>query len=316
MNNSFISIVIVLESVQDKRLLTAGLSGLQSVLEGNFQDYEIILVNNSMSVNFDEEISRQDPSFRKNIFLLTLSSPVLRNHAIIAGLDRANGDYTVLLERAFFERPELVLSLHEQATKGADIIYLRAPGRRAGLRSRLLYNLSYYILNHYSRLKIDERAHDTRIISRRALNSLLRMRENLRYMKAIYSLIGYKTSFLDVEVPLSSEETSFSDKFRTFLVAVTSFTDFLKTLLLWIFLGSISFMALVIVNAVKVKLTNVDLLGTYHAVVPGWTFLVVLNSIFFAVTCLMLYIMSVYLSNIYQEMKHRPMYIIESIRRF
>jgi hypothetical protein len=43
---------------------------------------------------------------------------------------------------------------------------------------------------------------------------------------------------------------------------------------------------------------------------------VVLTSIFFAITCLMLYIMSIYLANIYQEIKHRPMYIIESVQRF
>ncbi|MEZ4933304.1 MAG: hypothetical protein R2788_14440 [Saprospiraceae bacterium] len=75
-------------------------------------------------------------------------------------------------------------------------------------------------------------------------------------------------------------------------------------------------MSLVIANAVKVKLTNVDFLGTYHEALPGWTFLVVLSSIFFAITCLMLYIMSIYLSNIYQEIKHRPMYILESVKRF
>jgi dolichol-phosphate mannosyltransferase len=316
MNNSFISIVIVLESVLDKRLLSDALSNLQSVLEGNFPDYEVILVNNSMSVQFDEEIQKQEPSLRRNIFLLTLSSPVLRNHAIVAGLDRANGDYTVLLERSFFSQPELMLSLYQKAASGADIVYLRAPGRQAGLRFRLMYRFFYWIFRNFSKLEIDERAHDTRIISRRALNSMLRLRENLRFMKAIYSLIGYKTSSLAVDVPLESENTSFTDKFRTFLVAITSFTDFLRTMLLWIFIGSICFMLLVIVNAVKVKLTSFDLLGSYQSVVPGWTFLVVMNSIFFAATCLMLYIMSVYLSNIYQEIKQRPMYIIESIRRF
>ena len=75
-------------------------------------------------------------------------------------------------------------------------------------------------------------------------------------------------------------------------------------------------MGLAIGNALKVKLTNVDFFGSYHEAIPGWTFLVVLTSIFFAITCLMLYIMSIYLTNIYQEIKHRPMYILESMKRF
>ena len=48
----------------------------------------------------------------------------------------------------------------------------------------------------------------------------------------------------------------------------------------------------------------------------GWAFLVVLMSVFFAITCLNLYVMSIYLSNIYSEIKNRPLYIIESVRRF
>ncbi|MBI5916335.1 MAG: hypothetical protein HY842_13240, partial [Bacteroidetes bacterium] len=76
------------------------------------------------------------------------------------------------------------------------------------------------------------------------------------------------------------------------------------------------FMVAVIGNAIKVKMTNIDIFGDYHNAIPGWTFLVVLSSIFFAITCLILYIMSIYLSNIYQEIKQRPMYIIESVKRF
>ena len=64
------------------------------------------------------------------------------------------------------------------------------------------------------------------------------------------------------------------------------------------------FLFAVVTNAIMVKFMQVDLFGDYHETVPGWTFLVVVISIFFAITCLNLYIMSIYLSNIYQEMKH------------
>jgi len=73
---------------------------------------------------------------------------------------------------------------------------------------------------------------------------------------------------------------------------------------------------LAIFNAVKVRLTNVDIFGDHHQAVSGWAYLVVMISIFFAITCLNLYIMSIYLSNIYSEIKNRPLYIIESVKRF
>lgn len=314
MYNCFISIVAVIQKQDEINCLPTYLANLQPVLETAFSDYEIILVNNTAGRNFEQEIAPLPAALRHNIFMLNLSSPVNKNHAIVAGLDRANGDYTVIFELEFYKKPELIEQLYLESVKGSDIVYLRARTRQT--RIRLLYKLFYWILKNYSNLQLDDRAHDSRIISRRALNSLLRLRENLRYMKAIYSIIGYRTDFIEVEEPLRHEDSNFSEKFRTSLVAITSFTTFLRTLLLWIFLVSILFMVLVTVNALKVKLTNVDLFGTFHDAIPGWTFLVVLNSMFFAITCLILYIMSIYLSNIYQEIKQRPMYIIESVKRF
>lgn len=166
-------------------------------------------------------------------------------------------------------------------------------------------------------LQVDHKAYDTRLISRRALNSLLRLRENLRYMKAIYSMVGYKTSYFEVvEPPAQVVEEPFNERFRTSLIAITSYTTFLRTMLLWIFIFSFVFLIGVIVNALKVKVTGVDIFGSQAVALSGWTFLVILISVFFAVTCLNLYIMSIYLSNIYSEIKQRPLYIIESIKRF
>lgn len=315
MHNSFVSIVGVIDLQSDTARLGDYLRNLYPVLLQNFSDFEFILVNNT-GQRLDKFIDPLETGLKQNIFLLNLSSPVNKNHAIVAGLDRSNGDYTIIFELEFAGKPELVLQLFEESIKGSDIVYLHAKARQSKIRFRFFYKLFYWILRNYSNLKVDEMAHDTRIISRRALNSLLRLRENLRYMKAIYSIVGYKTTSLEVDTPIQHDDSSFGEKFSTSLVAITSFTTFLRSLLLWIFMISIGFMCVVIANALKVKLTNVDIFGDYHDAVPGWTFLVVLTSIFFAITCLILYIMSIYLSNIYEEIKHRPMYIIESVKRF
>ncbi len=316
MNNCFLSVVTVIEDLVELQNTVGLLTNLSTTLPDSFADYEIILVNNSGRRDFEKELAPLPSFFKQNIFMINLSSSVVRNHAIVAGLDRANGDYTVIFESKLWDKSFLINDLYNESVKGVDMVYLRAKQRKPDFRYGLFYKLFYWILKNYSDLKVDDKAHDTRIISRRALNSLLRLRENLQYMKAIYSMVGYGTKAIEVDIPLENDKTGFTDKFRTSLIAITSFTTFLRSLLLWIFLVSIVFMILVIFNAVKVRFTNYDLLGTYHETLPGWTFLVVLTSIFFAITCLILYIMSIYLSNIYQEIKHRPMYIIESIKRF
>jgi hypothetical protein len=134
-------------------------------------------------------------------------------------------------------------------------------------------------------------------------------------MKAIYSIVGYNTTCIPTDQPLQDEDTGFRERFGASLVAISSFTTFLSSVLLWIFIISLLFLVVVIINALVVKFAGYDLLGNPQEAVTGWTFLVVLMSIFFAITCLNLYIMSIYLANIYHEIKKRPLYIIESVQR-
>lgn len=319
MHNSFLSIVGLIEHGHQVRLLPEYLEAIHGAVAERFSDFEIILVNNAQPrTEIEEAVRRVAPAVQHHVYLLNLSGNTYRNNAVVAGLDRANGDYTIFLEFQFAPQAEqLIVDLYDRSREGFDIVYLQAKQRGNRRRWRPFVGLFYWILRKYSDLRIDPLAHDTRIISRRALNSLLRLRENLRYMKAIYSMVGYQTTHLMVEQPLHEQnDLKFSEQFRTGLVAITSFTSFLRSLMLWIFLTSLAFLAVVIYNAIKVKVDNYDILGNYYKTVPGWTFLVVLISIFFAITCLNIYIVSIYLSNIYQEIKQRPLYIVESVQRF
>lgn len=318
MRTSFISVIGVIQASWQIRELGVWLPNLYAELEAQFSDFEFVLVNNGFDLqSIDAIIGPLPEALRKNVFLLNLSTPVNRDNAMLAGLDRANGDYAVIFEFDFKEEPGLVTALWEKSQSGFDVVYLRAPKRRLPLAHRLMYHLFYSILHRYSNLRIDPQAHHTRIISRRALNSLLRLRENSHYLKAIYALVGYRTTAMDVPQPLMpGPDSSFGEQFRTSLVAITSFTTFLRSLLLWIFLLSCGVAGVAIFNAVKVRITNVDIFGQYHQAVSGWAYLVVMISVFFAITCLNLYIMSIYLSNIYSEIKNRPLYIIESVKRY
>lgn len=316
MHNTFISVVNVIHSPEEVRLIPDYLRHLDPVLRKHFSDFEVILVNNLPGQSLSQVIDPLPASLKHQIYVLNLSSTTNKNHAFVAGLDRANGDYTLIFEFDFYTQPEWVLRLYERTRDHYDIVYLQAGERHTAQPMRWLYGLFYWILRRYSRLKIDSKAHNTRIISRRALNSLLRLRENLRYMKAIYSIVGYNTAALPTDVPLRNESEGLRRRFSDSLIAITSFTTFLNAVLFWIFIFSFVFMIVVIANALTVKFGGMDLLGNPQEAVTGWTFLVVLNSSFFAITCLILYIMSIYLANIYHEIKKRPLYIIESVERF
>jgi len=325
LKTAFISIVGVLNETHEVRNLERNLLELGKNLFNHFQNYEILLVNNLKGIAPDAEISRLPISIKKHIHLLNLSGRCNRNHAILAGLDRANGDYTIILEFSFFsggtpteQNFEILLNLFEKTTEGFDLVYLRTKDSDFKKSTSLSRKWFYFILKNWSNLQVDPNALDTRIISRRALNSLLRLRENLRYMKPVYSIIGYKTAFLEIENPNPKQYKSeeFSEQFKTSLVAISSFTTFLRSVSLWIFVFSIIAVLAVIINAFKVKFTGYDLFGIYHEALSGWAFTVVIISVFFCITSLNLFIVSIYLSNIYFEIKKRPLYILESVVRF
>lgn len=318
LRHSFLSVVCVLQTSRNIRELPGWLDGLYRELSANFSDFEFVVVNNHLDQALVDEVVRPLPAaLRQNVFLLNLSTQVGRDNALLAGLDRANGDYVVIFEFDFVDNPALVTQLWEKSREHFDIVYLRARERHLPWSQRLFYRIFYGIMRRYSGLRLDPRAHHSRLISRRALNSLLRLRENSRYLKAIYALVGYNTTSLDVDVPLLPDAgASLGEQFRVSLVAITSFTTFLRSLLLWIFLFSCIVAGVAVFNAVKVKLTRMDIFGDYQEALSGWAFLVVLMSVFFAITCLNLYVMSIYLSNIYTELKNRPPYIIESVKRY
>lgn len=319
MHNTFLSIVTVVQNPSQFRHLPEFLQNAFDQVHGQFSDFEFIIINNTQNPDIEQSVIPLKESIKKHIYLLNLSSATNINHAFLAGLDRANGDYTLIFELELYKNTALIPQLYEKTQEPPyDIVYLRAKDRRIPWKFRLFYKLFYFILRHYSSIKVDENAFNTRIISRRALNSLLRLRENLKFMKPLYGLVGYQTTYIEIEGSSTEwvEQQSFSERFRTSLIAITSFTTFLRALLLWIFIFSLIFLFGVVVNALKVKFFGSDLFGNPSEAVTGWTYLVVVISVFFAMTFLNLYIMSIYLSNIYTEIKQRPLYIIESVKRF
>ncbi len=321
MNNSFLSIVLILDEESDWKQLPGRLQTVYGSLKGQFAHWEIILVNNTDRRQLEGVFDGLEEGLRSGLYLIHLARKTNHHHAALAGFDRANGDYTILLENAFLherdaeESKDPILALYEKAREGYDIVYFRAPARKARFSQRLLYGLFYHIMRRYSELDIDPLAHDTRIISRRALNALLRLREKLPFMKAIYSLVGYRSTAVDTSVPIDRRKTPLREQIHNSLLSITSYTHFLRAMLLRVFLFAMAFLFLVTANALSVKFIGKDLLGTPQEAVSGWTFLVVLISAFFAMTFLILYIMSIYLSNIYQEIKQRPLYVVEAFQR-
>ncbi|MCB0643753.1 MAG: hypothetical protein KDC44_19030, partial [Phaeodactylibacter sp.] len=104
--NSFISLVGVLNDWDEVSQLPAYFEAVFEVLDRHFSDFEFVLVNNSNFRDFERLQATVPEAYRQHVFVLNLSTIVNQNHAIIAGLDRANGDYTLIFEWNFGQQPQ------------------------------------------------------------------------------------------------------------------------------------------------------------------------------------------------------------------
>jgi glycosyltransferase involved in cell wall biosynthesis len=313
MYNTFISVVGIIPD--STYVLKSVLSKTHKVLKESFQDFEIILVNNGLSYDFDNALTDLEDIY-SHIRVLNLSKSIDSNNAIVAGLDHANGDYIIVMDMDVF--PELIAELYQKTQENNDVVYVRFRDRKMPFLKKSIFKLFYYIMDKYSDIQIDFNMSDTRIISRRALNSILRVREKMRYMKGIYSFVGYRTSFIEINSPVgnsSKRSPSYSQLLTTAISAITSFTDIAHKLLLYVFFASLIFCVGASVNAMSVKFLGFDIFGNPTPNVPGYTFLIVFLAITFSLNILVLYVFSIFLFSINREIKDRPIYILESIQR-
>lgn len=315
MYNTFISVVGII--TDNKSLLKSFLVNTHELLRENFQDFEIILVDNGVPYDLDDAL-KDLHGVNSYIRILRLSKHIDPNNAIVAGLDHANGDYVIVLETDLSDSLNLITELYLKTQDNNDVVYVRLKERKGPIMKMLMFRMFYYIMNKYSDIQVDINMTEYRIISRRALNSILKVRDKLRYMKGIYSFVGYKTNFIEIDSSFQNvpkRPVSYSQLFRTAISAITSFTDIPNKLLLYVLFASVLFSIGTLVNALCVKLLGFNIFGYPAPQVQGWTFLMVFLAMSFTINYIILYFFSIFLFSINREIKDRPIYILESVRR-
>ncbi len=307
MYSSFISLVVVLDETDDRAQVAAFVSAVGAHLAQRFADYEIVFVDNGARRDLDGLEAPE--AIRANCYLVALSNRVGLDIAILAGFERANGDYAVVFDTQLAEHPEFIDRLYERAQDGADIVLLRdrRPARRFSPASLLFFALV--------RGGLDPRDRKEVLVSRRALNWILRYRHRTAYLSEIYSSSGYRTEAVEVEAGRRSRSRTRADRQKLAWAALTR----MSSLPLQIASGSILALAagvlLLSANALTVKLFQVDLLGEPAFAVPGWTYLVLLMSLGFLLTNVTLYAILRVLLVISEDVRDEPSHVVEFSRR-
>ncbi len=279
---------------------TAALAGL---------NYELIIVNDGSKDSTPEKLDRlaaADPRLR----VVHLSRNFGHQAALTAGLEHARGDAVAMLDADLQDPPERILDMLEAWRDGADVVYMVREERAGETAFKLATARWFYrIFRKLAQVRLEPNSGDFRLLDRRALNALLSMGERNRFLRGMTVWVGFtQTAIRYKRDPRHAGETKYPIRkmLRFSLDAIASFSHVplqIATYLGFLFAG-VAFIAIPVVIGLK-------LTGGY---LPGFGAITILILMIGGLQLIALGLIGEYVGRIYDEVKHRPLYIVRDRR--
>lgn len=268
---------------------------------------EIIYVNDG-SGDETQEIIRELQSENEFTRGLLLSRNFGHQIAVTAGLENASGECVVVIDADLQDPPEMIPEMVARWRDGYDVVYGLRSNREGETPFKLwTAKLFYRLLNRFSKVKIPLDVGDFRLMSRRAVDSLLAMPERDRFLRGMVSWVGFKQiGLLYHRAPRHAGESKYP-LFRMLQFAADGILSFsFAPLRLAIWSGFLALAVAVggIVYAVVLRLYTDDW-------VRGWASLFVAVLFMGGVQLISIGIIGEYIGRIYGEVKQRPLYFVE-----
>lgn len=303
------SLSIVVPCYNEEACLTELHARLSAAARSVAGDYEIVLVNDGSrdrSWEMMQALAAGDP----HLVAINLS----RNHghqlALTAGLDLCSGERILIIDADLQDPPELLpemLAVMDQ--QGADVVYAvrRARAGETAFK-RATAKLFYRGLSRLAEIEIPLDTGDFRLMSRRALDALLSLPEQARFIRGMVAWVGFR------QVPIVYDraerhagETKYplSKMVRFAFDAITGFSTAP--------LRFASHVGLALVGASVLLLIYIAIGFLSGTAIQGWTSLMLVVVVLGAVQMFVLGMIGEYLGRLYLEAKRRPLYIVSDI---
>ena len=273
-------------------------------------NYELLFVND-FSTDDSEKILIK---FQKDhpITVINMSRNFGVGPCVIAGFNHAKGDAIIYMDSDLQDPPELIKKLILEHESGAEIVHTVRTKRLGESKPKLfITNLAYRFINFFSDIPLPINAGDFKLISRRALDQILELKEVRPYIRGLSVWVGFKQTFYKYErqargkgetkMPLLSK-----GPVTEFINGITSHS--LKPLYLGIYFGffSIIFSILLIIYALFAKFNNMT--------IPGSAGIIITISFFSGILLFTLGVIGIYVARIFEQTKGRDQYIIKDIK--
>ena len=304
MKDKKFTLSVVVPAYNEEAVLPELQRRLAAVLEKMEVDWEVVYVNDGSTDNtLQILINFHDP----RMAIIDLSRNFGKEIAMTAGLDHARGDAVVVIDADLQDPPELIPELVHKWQEGFDVVFARRTAREGEtFIKKTSARLFYRAIQSLSRVRIPEDTGDFRLLSRRAVESLKLLREQHRFMKGLFSWIGYPQAAVPYRRdPRFAGHTKWN-YWRLWNFALEGITSFsiaplkLATYVgLLTALGAFSYAAVVIYKTLA-----------FGEPVRGYPSLMVVMLFLGGVQLISLGTIGEYLGRMFNETKRRPLYLI------
>jgi len=252
-----------------------------------------------------QQLAAAEPRYK----VLSLARNFGHQMAITAGLDRANGEAVVVMDADLQDPPEIVTQMVARWREGFDVVF-GVRSRRHGesafkrLTAAVFYRLLRSMLGDVS-IPVD--AGDFRLMSRPVVLTLRALRERHRFVRGLVWWVGFRQTAVTYERPARfAGETKWPLRkmLRFAIDGITSFSTVPLRMATWLGLMA----GLIAMGGVGWALYS----KFFGGVVRGWTTIMILVGLGSSAQLLMTGILGEYVGRIYEEVKRRPLYVVES----
>ena len=279
---------------------------LINVLGSEVSDYELVCINDgSTDATLPKLLALKTGPIALRV--IDLSRRFGKEAAIAAGLDHAKGEAVIVIDADLQDPPELIPKLVAEWQAGNKVVVARRIDRSADTFLKRQFARAFYRLhNLISETDILVDVGDFRLLDRDVVNVLCQLPERQRFMKGLFSWVGFEPAIVDyVREKRASGDSKFSwwRLWNLGLEGITSFST--APLRIWTYLGliiSASAFAYGGYVVVRTMAFGVD--------VPGYASLLTIVLFLGGVQLMSLGVIGEYVGRIYMESKGRPIYVV------
>jgi polyisoprenyl-phosphate glycosyltransferase len=300
-------ISVVVPAYNEELVINETHKRLNDALSSIAVDYEIIYVNDGSrdkTIEILKEIGAKDSHVR----ILNFSRNFGHQVAVTAGIQNATGDAVVLIDADLQDPPELIKEFVRKWQEGYDVVYAIRKSRAGETWFKKFTAAIYYrTLRKLIDIEIPLDTGDFRLMSRKVVDSLNAMPERHRFIRGLVSWVGFKQIGVEYErQERFAGETKYPLKkmIKFAMDGITAFSYKPLQLASWlgVYAALIGFVGILAIIALKF-LTQVT--------VQGWSSLMVVVLFIGGVQLGILGIMGEYLGRIYDEVRGRPLYLLQ-----